>query len=142
MFGVLLLAVLWFIFERTNFGAYVRASVDNPSMAEATGINVKLVFSTTFALGSGLAALGGAIGFAMLPLEPLYPFKYLTLVLIVVVLSGVGNIRSSAAVAVLIGVIDTAGRFVAPSYGAFFIYVILICVLTFRAYPAFSGRFR
>jgi branched-chain amino acid transport system permease protein len=133
--GAVILAILWYAFECTNFGAYVRASVDNPSMAEASGINVKRVFSITFALGSGLAALGGAIGFGMLPLEPLYPFKYLTLVLIIVVMAGVGNIRASAVVAVLVGITETAGRYLMPSYGAFFIYAFLIAVLTYRAYP-------
>jgi len=137
--GVALLVALWYVFDRTSFGALVRAAVDNPSMAESTGINVKLLFSATFALGSGLAAMGGAIGFAMLPLEPLYPFKYLTLVLVVVVLAGIGNIKSSAGVAVAVGVVDTTGRYLAPTYGAFLIYGFLILVLLLRRLGA-PGR--
>ena len=138
--GAALVVALWYVFDRTSFGALVRASVDNPGMAEATGINVRRLFATTFALGSGLAALGGAIGFAMLPLEPLYPFKYLTLVLIIVVMAGVGNIKASAGVAVLVGIVDTAGRLLMPSYGAFFIYGFLITVLVVRWRGVFSGR--
>ena len=138
--GAALVVALWYVFDRTSFGALVRASVDNPGMAEATGINVRRLFAATFALGSGLAALGGAIGFAMLPLEPLYPFKYLTLVLIIVVMAGVGNIKASAGVAVLVGIVDTAGRLLMPSYGAFFIYGFLITVLVVRWRGVFSGR--
>ena len=98
---------LWLLFDRTQFGARLRAAVDNRGMAEAIGIDVRRLYSIAFALGSGLAALGGAIGFAMLPLEPLYPFKYLTLMLIVVSLAGMGNVKASAVVAILVGVVDT-----------------------------------
>jgi branched-chain amino acid transport system permease protein len=130
--GAVLIAALWYVFERTSFGALLRAAVDNPGMAESSGINVRLLFSATFALGSGLAAMGGAIGFAMLPLEPLYPFKYLTLVLVVVVLSSVVGIKWSAGVAIAIGIVDTTGRYLAPEYGAFLIYGFLILALVLR----------
>ena len=111
--------LLWFIFERTSFGAKLRAAVDNRGMAEAVGINVNRLFSVAFALGCGLAALGGAMGYAILPLEPMYPFKYLTIILIVVALTGFGNIKSSAWIAMLVGIVDTAGRFLIPSHGCF-----------------------
>ncbi len=137
--GIVLALLLWYIFDRTNFGAKLRAAVDNPSMAEASGIEVRRLFSVAFALGSGLAALGGAVGFAILPLEPLYPFKYLTLVLVVVVLAGFGNVKASAGIAIMIGVADTAGRLFWPNYGAFFIYMFLIAVLFWRRRDMFAG---
>jgi branched-chain amino acid transport system permease protein len=130
--GLVLMAALWFVFEMTDFGARLRAAVDNRRMAEAIGINVNRLFSIAFALGCGLAALGGAIGYVMLPLEPLYAFKYLAIILIVVALTGFGNIRNSAFVAVLVGVIDTAGRFLVPSVGGFVVYVFLIGAMAWR----------
>jgi branched-chain amino acid transport system permease protein len=101
-------------------------------MAQAIGIDVTRLFSVAFALGSGLAAFGGAIGFAILPLEPLYPFKYLALVLVIVALSGFGNVKASAAVAVLVGVVDTAGRLLFPAFGAFIIYIVLVALMLWR----------
>jgi branched-chain amino acid transport system permease protein len=137
--GAVLLLALWIIFDRTGFGARLRAAVDNSTMAQAIGIDVSRLFSVAFALGTGLAALGGAVGYAILPLEPLYPFKYLALVLVVVVLTGVGNIKASSGVAVFVGVMDTACRFMFPAFGAFFIYVLLIGLVLWRDRGLFAG---
>jgi branched-chain amino acid transport system permease protein len=137
---LVVIGALWFAFERTNLGARLRAAVDNRGMAQATGINVPRLFSLTFALGSGLAALGGAIGAPMLPLEPLYPFKYLVLVLVVVALSGFGNVRAAVGVAIFVGIIDTAGRYFFPDFGAFIIYVLLIALMIWRRPGLFAAR--
>ena len=123
---------LTLVFDRTNFGARLRAAVDNRGMAQAIGINVGRLFSVSFAIGSGLAALGGAVGAEMLPLEPLYPLKYLVLVLIVVSLSGAGNIKGALGAAIFVGIVDTAGRFLAPEIGGFVIYVLLIILVVWR----------
>jgi branched-chain amino acid transport system permease protein len=133
-------AALWLGFERTNIGAKLRAAVDNRSMAQATGINVPRLFSATFALGSGLAALGGAIGAPMLPLEPYYPFKYLVIVLIVVVLAGPGSLRGAIGVSIMIGVVETAVRLIWPELGAFLIYFVLIGLIVRRREGLFVQR--
>jgi branched-chain amino acid transport system permease protein len=138
--GLLVLALLWYLFERTTLGAKLRAAVDNRTMAQSTGINVPRLFSLTFALGSGLAALGGALGSPMLPLEPLYPFKYLILVLIVVALSGFGNVKAVVAVALIVGVVETAGRLFFPGLGGFIIYLLLIVLMIWRPNGLFSPR--
>lgn len=138
--GLCVVVGLWLVFEKTSFGAKLRAAVDNPSMTQVIGINVSRVFVIAFGIGSGLAALGGAIGAGMLPLEPYYPMKYLVLVLVVVALSGFGNMKASLAVAVLVGVVDTAGRFLAPSIGSFVIYVILVVLMVVRPDGLFSTR--
>ena len=138
--GAVVVTGLWIGLERTNIGAQLRAAVDNRSMAQAIGINVPRLFSLTFATGSGLAALGGAIGAPMLPLEPLYPFKYLVLVLVVVALSGYGNIRASIAVAMIVGIAETAGRYFVPQYGAFVLYVVIIVMMVWRKDGLFAGR--
>jgi branched-chain amino acid transport system permease protein len=131
---------LWLGFERTNLGARLRAAVDNRSMAQATGINVPRLFSLTFALGSGLAALGGALGAPMLPLEPYYPFKYLVIVLIIVALSGHGSLRGAIAVSIMIGVMETAVRLLFPELGAFLIYIVLIVLIVWRREGLFAAR--
>jgi len=137
---LVVIGLLWVAFDRTNLGARLRAAVDNRGMAQATGINVPRLFSLTFATGGGLAALGGAIGAPMLPLEPTYPFKYLVLVLVVVALSGFGNVRAVVGVSIFVGIVDTAGRFFLPDLGAFIIYVLLIVLMIWRRQGLFAAR--
>lgn len=138
--GVAVVICLWALFEHTRFGARLRAAVDNRSIAQVIGIDVDWLFLLAFGIGSGLAALGGAVGAAMLPLEPYYPMKYLMLVLVVVALSGYGNIRASLGVAIIVGLIDTAGRFLVPAVGGFAIYVLLILLTVWRPDGLFAGR--
>jgi branched-chain amino acid transport system permease protein len=140
--GVVVIGALWLAFERTALGARLRAAVDNRSMTQAIGIDVPRLFSIAFALGSGLAALGGALGAPLLPLEPLYPFKYLVLVLVIVALSGFGNIRATLLVAVLVGVVDTAGRYFLPDSGSFTLYVLLIVLIVWRPDGLLARRVR
>lgn len=123
---------LWLGLERTAFGARLRAAVDNPSMARCVGIDVPRVFSITFTLGCGLAAIGGALGTQMLPLEPYYGLKYLVLVLIVVAVGGLGSLRGSFQAALLLGLIDTLGRYYLPALGAFIIYLCVLGLLLVR----------
>lgn len=130
--GALTMAALYLLLDRTQYGARVRAAVDNRTMAEAVGINVRNLFAVSYALGSALAALGGAIGAAILPLEPMYPFKYLILILMVVVMSGRGNIKLAAAVSVVLGVVDTAGRYLYPEAGGFLVYLVLLAYVSVK----------
>lgn len=131
--GALVAGIVFFGFERTAFGARLRAAVDNRSMAQAIGVDTDRLFSMSFAIGGGLAALGGGVGAGMLPLEPFYPLKYLVLVLIVVALSGAGNVRSALGAAIFVGVVDTAGRFLMPQLGGFVIYILLIVLVVWRS---------
>jgi branched-chain amino acid transport system permease protein len=140
LLGLAVVIGLWALFERTHFGARLRAAVDNGSIARVVGIDVDRLFLLAFGIGSGLAALGGAAGAAMLPLEPYYPMKYLMLVLVVVALSGYGNIRASLGVAIIVGLIDTAGRLLVPAAGGFAIYVLLILLTVWRPEGLFAGR--
>ena len=108
-------------------------------MARCVGINVGLVFAVTFALGSGLAALGGALGSPLLPLEPYYSLKYLVLVLIVVAVGGLGSLRGSLYAGLFLGVVDTLGRYYVPALGAFMIYLAVMAILLVRP-QGFVGR--
>lgn len=134
------ISALWWTFDRTGIGAKLRAAVDNPSMAQAMGINVPILFSATFALGCGLAALGGVLAAPILPMEPMWPLKYLVLVLVIVALSGPGQIRASVGVAMIVGIVETAGRYLFPEAGAFFIYLLLIVLMVWRQDGLFVRR--
>jgi branched-chain amino acid transport system permease protein len=113
----------------TRFGAQVRAAVDNATAADGLGINVNLVFAVTFALGSGLAGLGGALGIDVLGLDPTFPLKYMVYFLLVVAVGGVGTIKGPLVAAVILGIFDVAGKYYVPQVGAFVIYVMMVILL-------------
>lgn len=123
---------LWLGIERTNFGAQIRAAVDNRRMAESLGINTSRLFTLTFALGSGLAAFGGGLGADILAINPSYAIEYLVYFLIVVAVGGLGSIRGPFVAALLLGISDTACKYLVPEFGAFFIFVAMIAVLLWR----------
>ena len=139
LIGGILITVLWYAFERTNIGAKIRAAVDNRRMAESVGINVDLLFTLTFALGSGLAALGGGFAIQLFGLTPSFAVLYLVLFLIVVAVGGLGSLKGTLLAALVIGIIDTGGKYMYPQAGNFFIYAITVIVLLIK--PAgFYGR--
>jgi branched-chain amino acid transport system permease protein len=126
--------------ERTRFGAQVRAAVDNQRMARGLGIDVNRVFAITFALGSGLAGLGGAMAIQIVGLDPAFAFTYLIYVLIVVSVGGLGSIAGSLAAATLLGISDVAGKYYVPAIGAFLIYLVMIVLLMWRPAGLFGRR--
>jgi branched-chain amino acid transport system permease protein len=137
--GFALISVLWFAFERTNIGAKIRAAVDNRRMAESVGINVDLLFTLTFAVGSGLAALGGGLAIQLFGLSPSFAVLYLVLFLIVVAVGGLGSLKGTLLAALAIGIVDTGGKYLLAEAGGFFIYAITVVVLLVK--PAgFYGR--
>ena len=139
-FSATIIAALWFGVERTLWGAMVRAAVDNVSMAQSVGINTRRLFTITFALGSGLAGLGGALGAEIIAIQPTYPFEHLVYFLIVVSIGGLGSLRGPFAAALLIGVTDTACKYWLPQFGAFFIYVATIGLLLWRPAGLFGRK--
>jgi branched-chain amino acid transport system permease protein len=138
--GLLVAAFLVLALEYTRFGAQVRAAVDNQRMARGLGINVDAVFAITFALGSGLAGLGGALAIQMVGLDPSFAFLFLVYVLIIVSVGGLGSISGSFVAAVLIGVSDIAGKYYVPQLGAFMIYLVMIALLMWRPQGLFGKR--
>jgi branched-chain amino acid transport system permease protein len=127
------LALRWLI-ERTRFGAQVRAAVDNRQASSALGIRVDRVFTLMFALGSGLAGVGGALGIDVLGLDASFPLKYMVYFLLVVAVGGAGTIHGAAVAAVILGVFDVAGKYYVPEAGAFVIYLVMVALLI--AFPA------
>ncbi len=140
VFSAGMIAALWFGVERTLWGAMVRASVDNRAMAQSIGINTRRLFTITFAVGSGLAGLGGALGADIVAIQPTYPFEQLVYFLIVVSVGGLGSLRGPFVAALLIGLTDTACKYWLPQFGAFFIYAATIGLLLWRPMGLFGKR--
>jgi branched-chain amino acid transport system permease protein len=134
----LLTVALQLIIGKTRFGSRLRAAVDDQRVARGLGINVGAVFAITFAFGSGLAGLGGALGAEILGLDPTFPLKYLIYFLIVVTVGGTSSIIGPFVASILLGIADVAGKYYAPKLGAFVIYTIMIAVLIWRPQGLFA----
>ncbi|MCC6210506.1 MAG: branched-chain amino acid ABC transporter permease [Burkholderiales bacterium] len=130
--SAVLVAILWIGLERTRWGAIVRAAVDNGPMAESIGIDTGRLFTLTFAVGSGLAALGGALGADLIAMTPTYPFEQLVYFLVVVAVGGLGTLRGPFLGALLIGLGDTACKYWVPQFGAFFVFAATFALLLWR----------
>ncbi|HEY7084425.1 MAG TPA: branched-chain amino acid ABC transporter permease [Hyphomicrobiaceae bacterium] len=134
----LLTLLLQFMLARTRFGSRLRAAVDDERVARGLGINVGGVFALTFAFGSGLAGLGGALGAEILGLDPIFPLKYMIYFLIVVTVGGTSSITGPFLASLLLGIGDVAGKYYVPTLGAFVIYSIMILVLIWRPQGLFA----
>jgi len=140
VFALVVTAALVIALEYTRFGAQVRAAVDNQRMARGLGINVDGAFAITFALGSGLAGLGGSLAIDIIGLDPSFALAYLVYVLIVVSVGGLGSIGGSFAAAVVLGISDMAGKYYFPEIGSFMIYLVMISLLMWRPAGIFGRR--
>ncbi|MEP9398838.1 branched-chain amino acid ABC transporter permease [Mesorhizobium sp. KR2-14] len=142
LFIILLCAVLTVVLQlvltRTRFGSQLRAAVDDGRVARGLGINISMIFALTFALGSGLAGLGGALGTDLLGLDPNFPLKFLIYFMIVVTVGGTSSITGPFVAALLLGIADVAGKYYVPQLGAFIIYAVMVLVLIFRPHGLFA----
>jgi branched-chain amino acid transport system permease protein len=127
--GAALIALLWYGFERTNLGAKIRAAVDNRRMAQSIGINVDRLFTLTFALGRGLAAIGGGLSIPLLGLTPSFAVVYLVFFLLVVAVGGLGSFKGTLIAAIVLGIFDTGGKYLYADAGGFFIYAVAVLIL-------------
>jgi len=135
--GVLVLA-LQGVLAYTRFGSRLRAAVDDPRAARGLGIRVDTVFAATFAVGSGLAGLGGALGAEILGVDPTFPLKYMIYFLIVVTVGGTSSLTGPFLAALLLGIADVAGKYYVPAAGSFVIYTVMIVVLLLRPQGLFA----
>jgi branched-chain amino acid transport system permease protein len=138
--GTSLMIALWLGFERTRFGAQIRAAVDNRRMAQSLGVDVGRLFTITFAIGSGLAAAGGGLGAEILGLDPNYPLRYLVYFLIVVSVGGLGRVTGVFVAALLIGVLDFVLKIYFPKGGTIFIYALTLVLLLWRPQGLFGKK--
>jgi branched-chain amino acid transport system permease protein len=127
-----LTVALQYVLAKTRFGSRLRASVDDQRVAAGLGINVNMVFLGTFAVGSGLAGLGGALGAEVLGLDPSFPLKFMIYFLIVVAVGGTSSITGPLLAALLLGIADVAGKYYIPKLGGFIVYSLMIMILIWR----------
>jgi len=133
-----LAVLLELVLSRTRFGMKLRAGVDNATVARGLGINVNRVFALTFAAGSGLAGLGGALGAEFLGLDPTFPLKFLVYFLIVVAVGGTTTLLGPFVAALILGVADVAGKYYVPAAGGFIIYTVMVAILLWRPHGLFG----
>jgi branched-chain amino acid transport system permease protein len=137
--GVVVALGLWFLIEKTAFGIKLRATVDNAAMADALGVRTQVVYAVSFAIAIGLAALGGVVGAEFLPIEPYYALRYMVTFLVVVSVGGAGSIPGAVVACLLLGAVDTTGRYLMPEFGNFFFYAAVIAIVC--VFPrGFFGR--
>jgi branched-chain amino acid transport system permease protein len=127
--GLAVAGALWFAIEKTAFGVKLRAAVDNAAMAAALGVRTEVVYAVSFAVAVGLAAFGGVVGAELLPVEPYYALRYMVTFLVVVSVGGAGSIPGALAACLLLGGIDTTGRYLMPEFGEFFFYLAVIAIV-------------
>jgi branched-subunit amino acid ABC-type transport system permease component len=137
-FGLLLAFALWLFLERTRIGTMVRAGVDDSAMATGLGINVSLLFTGIFALGAGLAALGGVAAGPVIGIYIGMDADIMIPAFIVIVVGGMGSLRGAFIGSVLIGVIDTVGKAYYPDAALFLVYLVMVIVLLARPQGLFG----
>jgi branched-chain amino acid transport system permease protein len=133
-------ALLWLLLNRTRVGQMIRAGVDDRQMLSASGVNVQRVFVLTFAIGAGLAGLGGVIGGTALSIAPGEDVRYLLASLVVVIVGGIGSVTGAAIGALLIGLAETFGLAYTPTYGVVFTFLLLVAALAFRPEGLMGAR--
>lgn len=138
--GAALALVLWYVIDGSLYGARLRAAVDNPRMARAVGINVNRLFTITFIGGCALAGFGGVIGADMLPLEPFYALRYLVPFLVIVAVGGLGSFKGSFVAALTLGLIDTAGKFLAPNIAPYLFFGLVFVLLLWRPHGILPAK--
>jgi branched-chain amino acid transport system permease protein len=125
-------AALWIVNEKTLIGARLRATVDDPEMASATGINVALLSGLVFAAGAGLAAFGGVMGGPILGGYPGIDFDLLPLAFVVVIVGGMGSLKGAVVGSIVVGMIDNFGKALVPELSYFTLFAPMVLVLAIR----------
>lgn len=132
LLGLAIILGLWVLLDRTRFGIRLRAAVDKSDTASAIGIDTRRIYMITFAIGAGLAALGGIFGAELLPIDAYYPLRYMVLFLIVVAVGGMGSVPGSFLAALGLGLVETAARYLLPDLATITFFSLVILLLTLR----------
>ena len=131
---------LWALQERTTLGAMIRAAIDDAEMARAAGVNVSLLSTAVFALGTALAALGGIVGGPLLGVYPGADFEILLLAFVVVIVGGLGSLKGAFLGALLVGLLDNFGKVLLPELALFTIFAPMALILAVRPAGLFGAR--
>ena len=138
--GAIIFAGLYWFQEGTLWGAVVRAGVDDKEMATGLGINIPLVFTLVFCLGAFLAGFGGFFGAPILGLHIGLDVEIIMLALAVVIVGGIGSLFGCLATCLLLGLSDTLGKVLWPSYASLTIYLVVVIVLLVKPSGLFGRR--
>jgi branched-chain amino acid transport system permease protein len=123
---------LYFLISRTRLGMKIRAGAFNRDMTEALGINIRRIHAIVFALGVGLATVAGMIA---APISSVYPnmgSQVLIMCFVVVVIGGIGSVRGALISALLVGLVDTFGKVLAPALSGMLVYMLMAAVLLWK----------
>ena len=137
--AALALGLQWTL-AKTRFGSQLRAAVDDRPVAQGLGLDVDRIFLSTFAVGSGLAGLGGGLGVEVFGLDPSFPLKFMIYFLIVCAVGGTTTITGPLLAALLLGIADVFGKYYAPKLGSFIVYTLMIVILTLRPQGLFGQK--
>ncbi len=133
-----LAAALYLLIARTRLGMRIRAGAFNREMAQALGVNIKLLHALVFALGVGLAAVAGMVAAPVSSVYPNMGAQVLIMCFVVVVIGGIGSVRGALVAALLVGLVDTFGKVLLPSMASMLVYMLMAAVLLWKP----EGLFR
>jgi branched-chain amino acid transport system permease protein len=136
--GILVGIGLWVLFEKTWWGRVVRATASDREMANAIGVNVPWVFSTVFAVGAMLAALGGALGTPVRVAAPGIGAAMIIQAFIITVIGGLGSLKGAFTGSLIVGILSAYGTLFFPVFELFFSFVIMTVVLLVRPQGLFA----
>lgn len=138
--GTAVAVAVYLFLQRTRYGLVVRAGTDNRTMVEASGINVKRAFTIMFAVGAGMAAVGGVAAGPMMAAYPAMGTDMVINAFVVVVIGGLGSFRGSIVAALLAGLAQSFGNFYIPSFSSIIIFVLMVVVLLVRPAGLFGAE--
>jgi branched-chain amino acid transport system permease protein len=127
--SIALCLATWFAIERTKLGSYLRAATENPTLVRALGVNVPLLMTGTFMVGSAMAGFAGVLAAPIYQISPHMGGNLIIVVFAVVVIGGMGSILGSAVVGVALGVLEGFTKFLYPQASNLVVFVVMILVL-------------
>lgn len=130
--GGAIVLLLWYIQEKTKWGAVIRAGLSDKEMVGALGVNIHLVFTMVFVFGSLLAGLGGVLGAPVLGTYPGMEFSILILSLVVLVVGGLGSVTGTFLASLLVGFVETFSRYLVPELSLIITFALMALVLVVR----------
>lgn len=130
--GILIGIGMWILQEKTRYGAIIRAGLVDKEMISGLGINIKLVFTTVFLVGGILAGFGGGIAAPILGIYPGMEFQTLILALVVLVIGGLGSFLGTFVASILVGLLDTFGKYFLPELSLFIVFALMAVILVVK----------
>ncbi|WP_315785878.1 MULTISPECIES: ABC transporter permease [unclassified Bradyrhizobium] len=138
--GPVVLGALWLLFQRTRWGILVRAATQDRDMVAALGVNQKWLFTSVFAVGVFLAALGGALQIPRDAVHHAMDLRIIVEVFVVVVIGGLGSILGAFVAAVLVSELNAFGILIFPTISLILVFLVMAVVLVVRPWGLFGRK--